>query len=197
MAVLRTMFVQLLVVVLTWMAAKLKLAFTDSDIANAANWLSAGVIILGVALVQHFLPWLWLKLNPKPDEKRDDPPNIAGHIPGLIVVASLLLAIGFASTISGCAQNETNRAAQGMIAVQTHALTVSDLLHNGAITTDQAKAMAKLIHAERDAVNAYYAAIKSGDPRQLAEAKAALAAATSVAALELAKYRVTPITLPK
>lgn len=195
MAVLRTMFVQLLVVALTWLAAKLKLAFTDSDIANAANWLSAVVIIVGVALVQYFLPWLWLKLNPKPADRTNEPPSTIGRIPALILLAGI--GVGFLMFVNGCAQNETNRAAQGMIAVQTHALTVSDLLHNGAITPEQAKTMANLIHAERDAVTAYYAAIKSGDARQLAEAKAAMAAASSVAALELAKYRVTPIVLPK
>jgi len=118
----------------------------------------------------------------------------------LAVGLALLLAV--MSGAGGCAKSETNRAAQGMIAVQTHASNFDDLINSGAINdAGTAHAGQAIIHKEQTAVDAYFTAIRAGDSEGLAEAKAALATAKQEFLDYLAQHHLTlpqatPITLP-
>lgn len=120
------------------------------------------------------------------DEKDHEGASVAGKINSnsLLVLGMIAASAMFAS----CAQNETNRAAQGMILVAEHANVVAGLVEGGAISRTDAVKLQTMIHAERAAVDAYYNAIQAGDSDGLAKAKAAIAATTAAVAAELAKY---------
>jgi hypothetical protein len=107
-----------------------------------------------------------------------------------MIVAMMVIAM--LSVTPGCAQNETNRAAQGMITVQLYANHTYDALRAGQITVEQAKARRVWLQKGREATVAYYDAIQAGDDAALAAAKAAL----EVARLELLKFPLTPVELP-
>jgi hypothetical protein len=112
----------------------------------------------------------------------------------------LLLASCFLLAIGGCASDESNRVAQGMIMVDSHAQIVDGLVRSGKLSADQAKELQALVHAENAATDAYYDAIRAGDNTALALAKVAEAqAADALAKVLLQKYGITsvaPIALP-
>lgn len=112
--------------------------------------------------------------------------------PRAAAVGGVVLLAAF---IMGCSQTEQQRAAYSMI-VATENANLAEALHNAHVTTPAQEAIiSPLLDADRDAVNAYYAAINSGDSNALATAKASLAAASAAAAVELAKYKL-PTTQP-
>jgi hypothetical protein len=115
----------------------------------------------------------------------------AYNVPTLLLASCfLLLAYG----LSGCAQTETNRVAQSMIATTAQAKTALTL-HNAGITTPAQEAViARMLKAEATAEDAYYAAIEAGDSSALATAKAVWATAAAELAAELAKYPVPATT---
>lgn len=168
-------------------------------IEQGAGWLLAGALSLGLDLLIHSA--LWGKLQ----QWVKDHTGGSGGTGGGISPAAMLLALGLLTAalhgtalLTGCAQNETNRAAQALIAVQSHAKSLDALVNSDSLTEAQARSLQKALHAEQDAAAAYYEAIRSGSPEQLALAKAALAAASRSASEAFAQYivPVTPMTLP-
>jgi hypothetical protein len=184
------MLVQLLVIAITWAASRLHLAFDNGDVLTAANLLASLILVVVGGALEHWAPAIWKAIQAK----------IGNNTTNLLLAAVLATGLGAgACTLSGCAQNETNRAAQGIVMVTAHADAVLALHDAHVLTREQELQLLVLIQAEQAAAKAYYASITAGDPTALAQAKAALSAATAAAAAELAKYQAlhpTPTTAP-
>jgi hypothetical protein len=152
----------------------------------------AGIYIVARAIVK-FGDSVGLGMNTAVPADPETPTPTAGVVgkitPSLMILVTLLgLACGF----NGCAQSETNRVGQSIVATTAQAKFAKALQDARVTTPAQELHIAALLDAQRDAEDAYYTAIRVGDADALKQAKAAWAAATSATADELAKYKLPP-----
>jgi len=94
--------------------------------------------------------------------------------------------------LTGCPATETNRVAQSIVATKESA-DLANQLHQLHVTTkDQEQVIGELLTSAARAEDAYYDAIRAGDPAALKVAKAAWAVAANKLTTELAKYKLPP-----
>jgi hypothetical protein len=114
------------------------------------------------------------------------PASPNGFTPKLVL--GWILALCLLIPLSGCAQTENQRVAQGAILVGVHADTASWLHDNGITNPEQERVLAELLKTEAKAIHAYYDGIEAGDADAVNKAKSDLATANLKTESELSKY---------